>query len=138
MLLICREIKEFLQFILLNTPILWNFIVSLVKILEMYDNPQITKARSVNFKLGIKEFSAELGMWVGISEAIRLFPICINYLFILLKNSFFTFLYTNSLKDINDNNNISLKVNDKKGSGKDNEDRFYEWLAGIIDGDGCF
>lgn len=75
---------------------------------------------------------------VGISEAIRLLPIYINYLFILLKNSFFTFLYTNSLKDINDNNNISIKVNDKKKSVKDNEERFYEWLAGIIDGDGCF
>ena len=110
----------------------------------MYDNPQITKARSENFKLGIKEFS-ELGMWVGISEAIRLLSIYINYLFILLKNSFLTFLYTkvNSLKD-NDNNNISSKVNDKKESscgpaaGKDNEERFYEWLAGIIDGDGYF
>jgi len=110
----------------------------------MFDNPQITKARSENFKLGIKEFS-ELGMWVGISEAIRLLSIYRNYLFILLKNSFFTFLYTkvNSLKD-NDNNNISIKVNDKKESScgpagrKDNEARFYEWLAGIIDGNGYF
>lgn len=33
---------------------------------------------------------------------------------------------------------MSIKVNDKKKSGKDNEERFYEWLAGIIDGDGCF
>lgn len=79
-------------------------------------------------------------MLVGISEAIRLLPIYIKYLFILLKNSFYTFLYTksSSLKDINDNNNMSIKVNDKKKSGKDNEERFYEWLAGIIDGDGCF
>ena len=37
----------------------------------MYDNPQITKARSEIFKLGIKEFF-ELSMLVGISEAIRL------------------------------------------------------------------
>jgi hypothetical protein len=67
-------------------------------------------------------------MLVGISEAIRLLPIYIKYLFILLKNSFYTFLYTksSSLKDINDNNNMSIKVNDKKKSGKDNEERFYE------------
>jgi len=35
----------------------------------MYNNPQITKARSENFQLGIKEFF-ELSMLVGISEAI--------------------------------------------------------------------
>lgn len=87
---------------------------------------------------------------VGISEAIRLLPtfsIYIKYLFILFKNSLFTFFNTpdifqerlrSSLKDINDSENISIKVNDKKESGKDNEERFCEWLAGIIDGDGCF
>ena len=55
-MLLCREIKEFLEFILLNTQILWDFIISLVKILVVYKNPQITKAQSVNFKLEIKEF----------------------------------------------------------------------------------
>ena len=40
---ICRKIKEFIQFILLGTPIPWDKI-SLVKILVTYDNPQITKA----------------------------------------------------------------------------------------------
>lgn len=112
----------------------------------MYDNPQITKARSENFKLGIKEFS-ELSMLVGISEAIRLLStlsINILYLFYLLKYSLknFNFLYTKSLNDIDNNDEISINVNiDNKLSiytGKDNEERFYEWLAGIIDGDGCF
>lgn len=133
---ICREIKEFLQFILLNTLVLWNYKVSLVKILVMYDNPQITKARSVNFKLGIKKFF-ELSMLVGISEAIRLlstFTIYIKDFFILFKNSL---LYTNALKDMCDNKNTSIKVNHKNAYGKDDE-RFYEWLAGVIDGDGCF
>ena len=37
----------------------------------MYDNPQVTKAQSENFKLEIKEFF-KLSMLVGISEAIRL------------------------------------------------------------------
>ena len=102
----------------------------------MYDNPQITKARSEIFKLEIKEFF-ELSMLVGISEAIRLlsiFTIYIKNLFILFKNSLF--LYTSSLKDIGDKENRSVKVNDKKTYGKD--ERFYEWLAGVIDGDGCF
>jgi len=122
---------------LLNTPIVWNFIISLVKILVIYDNPQITKARSENFKLGIKEFF-ELCMLVGISEAIRLlstFTKYIKILFILFKNSLF--LNTNSLKDTCDKENRSTKVYDKKASGKKDE-RFYEWLAGVIDGDGCF
>jgi len=97
------------------------------------------------------------------------FSTYIKYLFILFKNSLFTFLYTrqnssliNGLArasdDINDNDNISKEghpvpphlfyeeqpLNDKKegaprsSTGKDNEERFYEWLAGVIDGDGCF
>ena len=103
----------------------------------MYDNPQITKARSENFQLRIKEFF-ELSMLVGISEAIRLlstFTIYIKDFFISFKNSLF--LYTNSLKDICDKENISTKVYYKKASGKHDE-RFFEWLAGVIDGDGCF
>ena len=131
---ICRKIKEFLEFILLNTPIVWNYIVSLVKILVMYDNPQITKARSKNFQLGIKEFF-ELSMLVGISEAIRLLStFTIKDFFMFFKNSF---LDTNSLKDICDKENKPTKVYDKKSYGKQDE-RFFEWLAGVIDGDGCF
>ena len=102
----------------------------------MYDNPQITKARSKNFQLGIKEFF-ELSMLVGISEAIRLlstFTIYIKDFFMFFKNSF---LNTNSLKDMCDKENRSTKVYDKKSSEKHDE-RFFEWLAGVIDGDGCF
>jgi hypothetical protein len=98
----------------------------------MYDNPQITKARSENFKLGIKEFS-KLCMLVGISEAIRLLPtflINIKYLFYLFKYSLqkFRFLYTKSLNDINDNDKLS-NVNENKGSinsENNNEENFYE------------
>ena len=65
-----------------------EFRVSLVKILVIYDDPQITKARSEYFKPGIKEFTG-LCMLVGISEAIRLWSIffnTLNYLFMLIKN----------------------------------------------------
>ena len=50
----------------------------------MYNNPQVTKAQSKNFKLEIKEFF-KLSMLVGTSEAIRLlstFLISTFYLFI--------------------------------------------------------
>lgn len=107
----------------------------------MYDNPQVTKAQSENFKLRITEFF-KLSMWVGISEAIRLWSIMplmgIVYLF---KYSFqyFIFLCKESINDIinidevdtNNKDNISLPKKDK-------DERFYEWLAGFIDGDGCF
>ena len=67
------------------------------------NNPPITKAPSNIYMLYLKSktsLSKRLSMWVGISEAIRLFS---------------------TKKDI--------KLSDKN---------FSQWLAGIIDGDGCF
>ena len=67
------------------------------------NNPPITKAPSNLYMLYLKfktSLSKRLSMWVGISEAIRLFP---------------------TEKDI--------KLSDKK---------FSQWLAGVIDGNGCF
>ena len=55
--------------LLLNT--LNNFVLFFVKILAILDNPLITNARSVSYKLRITEFSS-LSMQVGISEAICL------------------------------------------------------------------
>lgn len=102
----------------------------------MYDNPQVTKAQSENFKLGIKEFF-KLSMWVGTSEAICLFSIFLN-IFFIFKSSFLNHIYlckqsiNNDVIDIQINNdNINLPK-------KDRDERFFEWLAGFIDGDGCF
>ena len=67
------------------------------------NNPPITKALSLTHRLSFKSktsLSIRLSMWVGISEAIRLFS---------------------TEKDI--------KLSDKK---------FSQWLAGVIDGNGCF
>ena len=67
------------------------------------NNPPITKAPSNAYVLYLKSkasLSKRLSMWVGISEAIRLFS---------------------TKKDI--------KFSDIK---------FSQWLAGVIDGDGCF
>ena len=69
------------------------------------NNPPITKAPSNAGMLYLKSktsLSKRLSMWVGISEAIRLFS---------------------TKKD------IKLSESEKK---------FSQWLAGIIDGDGCF
>lgn len=70
------------------------------------------------------------------------FSINIKYFFYLFKYSLqnIKFLYTKSLSDINDNDKIPVNE-DNKGSinsEKDNGERFYEWLAGVIYGDGCF
>jgi len=155
---------------------IWKFIVSLVKILEIYDNPQITKTRSEYFKPGIKEF-IRLSMLVGISEAIRLWSTLLYPLKYLIKNSsflilikyFFIFLFSpkklitkasnyvsfyttaSSLKENGftkiekpDNHEINEEYEDSNYSDQSNNnqenknEKFLEWLAGIIDGDGCF
>jgi len=44
----------------------------------------------------------------------------------------------NVLDEQDGNYNGNKDVPDKGSPRKDNDERFYEWLAGIIDGDGCF
>jgi len=82
---ISRKIKEFKQFILLNTTIIKKLAlqISSVKILVKYDNPQVTKAQSENFKLGIIEFF-KLSMLVGISETICLLSTLLKDTFLFL------------------------------------------------------
>lgn len=124
---ICRKVKGLIQFILLDTPIKWNKFSS-VKILVTYDNPQITKAQSENFKLVIKEFF-KLSMLVGISEAI-----C------LLSTFSFQDFCEKSTNDVLNYDKITTQVNKNNINlpKKDKNERFFEWLAGFIDGDGCF
>lgn len=67
------------------------------------NNPPITKAPNLTYVLNLKSktsLSKRLSMWVGISEAIRLFS---------------------TQRD--------TRLSDTK---------FSQWLAGVIDGDGCF
>ena len=181
---ISRKLYPFLG-ILLSTPFDWIFIISIVKILVIYDNPQITKTRSENFKPYIKEFIG-LSMLVGISEAICLWSILfftnylsiltINFCFLLISFKYYYTLYLENLiiklnyvlfhadtlseklvlkikeldnPEINEEDSINDEVdeNDEEGDnvpepshnfeGEENV-RFFEWLAGIIDGDGCF
>lgn len=81
-------------------------------------------------------------MLVGISEAIRLlstFLISTPYLIIYsLQNMIF--LCKESIDDITNSDEIDTKIHIENINlpKKDKDERFYEWLAGFIDGDGCF
>ena len=67
------------------------------------------------------------------------FLISLIYLF---KYSFqnIIFLCKESIKDIINNDDIDTNINKDNINllKKDSDERFYEWLAGFIDGDGCF
>jgi len=61
------------------------------------------------------------------------------FIYILSPKSYF-FLCKKSIDDIKDKDKISIQINEdnKNYSRKDNEERFYEWLAGFIDGMAVF
>jgi len=89
-------------------------------------NPPITKAPNfINLKSKIKK-SIRLSMWVGISEAIRLLSTQKFDNLDLVDNS----ISSEIIEDTNIKNE-NLKDSDKNKV-------FNEWLAGLIDGDGCF
>ena len=150
---ICRKLKNcFINSLLLNTKNVSNTMYSfLVKILIMLSNPQITKARSENFKSKII-INFLLSMWVGISEAIRLLSTSLIKTYIYLNEILFKYsrpiikiisnkITSNSMHhktNIYINNNHISKSNNIKINNKDNNNKFNEWLAGLIDGDGCF
>jgi NADH:ubiquinone oxidoreductase subunit 4 (subunit M) len=87
---------------------------------------------------------------VGISEAIRLILICfflkrqINYLlyfvFVLIQiiRSFRLKVYYSVYNKIKYDDRIQFSTNSYSGSIISKPDPFFEWLAGVIDGDGYF
>jgi uncharacterized membrane protein len=95
----------------------------------MYDNPQITKAQSDNFKLEIIEFF-KLSMLVGISEAIRLLSTFLINIFYLLKHSLENLLFVSkeSINEVIENYEIDKQVNKINTNlpKKDSDERFYE------------
>ena len=93
------------------------------------NNPLITKAPQLSFSTGKSQtsLSKRLSMQVGISEAIRLFstnsiPGGAN---LFKNNECFASLWPEAQR---------AKANKKSND----EIKFNEWLAGVIDGDGCF
>lgn len=154
---ICREFKNYyINSLLQNTKNISNIMYSfLVTNFVVLNNPQITKARSENFKSEIINFFG-LCMLVGISEAIRLLS---TYLLLTIRSHvlYLWFLFikirVNMLTNIN--SVTSSPIESKGGQGLDTTNtstsnsnnaidgdyankKFNEWLAGLIDGDGCF
>ena len=142
---ICRNFKNwYINLILLNTnkmlinTQLKEFCFFLVKILVLLKNPQITKARSKNFKLRIKKFFFELSMLVGISEAIRLWlKKLIAYIRLIILDSNIILKKLKILAIVNDSA-ILYCGGLFLGKGELVSFKFKEWLGGFIDGNGSF
>ena len=98
-----------------NIYIIWG---SKVKIIINFNNSQVTKA---------------FNSLVGTSEAIRLLS---KYYLFKIKNSIFFCLVQISSKKVFNRSNLIMNHPLNLGSNKDN--KFKEWLAGLIDGDGSF
>ena len=128
-----------------NTRNVSNKIYSvLVKIFVYINNPQITNARVILLSKSKIRYFFGLSMSVGISEAIRLLltiinrnihyilKICIYELFIPQN----VYLYASPKFSGTTGGIISIK--EHKFNEGSNENPLNEWLAGVIDGDGCF
>lgn len=106
---------------------LWSVLVT--KFVFSY-NPQITKARILyRFKSNIT-LNSGLSMLVGISEAICL----LFFSYPLFRKDKFVSLLNNLSYGTQNYKNLTTKLVVPNDSNK----IFNQWLAGLIDGDGCF
>lgn len=161
---ICRELlkswkffllkkKFFMNYKLQNTMNISNKIYSfLVKIFVINNNPQITKARIISLSIFRIIYFFEFSMLVGISEAIRLLLtkyICFVFLYsfnlvFIFKIWLFSYynkkngLLFNNIKYSGITKDIFTKLEKNIYHNNDISNSFNEWLAGVIDGDGCF
>ena len=119
-----------------NTKNVSNIIYSfLVKIFVLNNNPQITKARIIFLSKFKIIYFFELSMLVGISEAIRLLLTYYINLIILIKFKYLRYLLKNTIICKIKCSGFSPEILSYLGK---KENSFNEWLAGVIDGDGCF
>ena len=148
------NVIQLLLFKIQNTMNVSNkFYSFLVKIFVCFNNPQITKARIIEFELSKYEiiYFFVLSMLVGISEAIRLLLtffiklIAINLinLYFFIKKNIILFKYSQTFffSDIKYSgfiHDISFNTEQNKRINERSSNPFNEWLAGVIDGDGCF
>lgn len=112
---ICRELESF---ICSTKSFIYKFIYRLVKIYIWFSHPQETKARYISICITFNSsIYKKWSMWVGFSEAIRMFS-------------------TNFTREIS--TTISTRISTKKstGWGKSPNNKFNEWLAGVIDCNG--
>lgn len=106
------------KFVYYQIYVLIIHMLVLVKIFVYYYNPQITKARIFNIYKSNITLNSGLSMLVGISEAIR-------SLFLHWKSQKF-------------HSSFSFIIRNHSSSSKKEDIIFNQWLAGLIDGDGCF
>jgi len=99
----------------------WKAVIVKIFVFALNYNPQITNAH-IFYKIYkfFYHIIKKLSMLVGISETIRLL-ICQNFL--KFNNNLFNSQSVNQ--------NIGIKLLGE-------EEKFNQWLAGLIDGDGCF
>jgi hypothetical protein len=128
-----------------------DFIIVKVKIFAYYYNPQITKARIIIIMYNLYKsnitLNCGLSMLVGISEAICLLFFKLNLRTDLLKT--IKLVYNNQIKLFFNkfnrkpvifiiSRNYSNLSNKNVSNINDSDIIFNQWLAGLIDGDGCF
>ena len=135
-------LKIWLTYIQNTKNISNNFYSFLVKIFVLNNNPQITKAQIIFLsKLKIINFF-ELSMLVGISEAIRLLLAnifnLINYIKLKILTYIPKYIIISKIKYSGFNNGIPSYHEKSENYNQLSSNPFNEWLAGIIDGDGCF
>lgn len=91
------------------------------------NNPQVTNARVLTALKLAKQ--AKLRTLVGTSETIRLLLIIFFSFFLFAVLDSNNFLFSSLLLSFSSSSTLSAE---------EKENRFNEWLGGLIDGDGCF
>ena len=136
--------------IYLNLKNLINLVVFtkvLVKNFVYTYNPQITNARIFNIYKSKITLNRGLSMLVGISEAICLLFFKFNFIFFINNNKNFNkiiFPLTSSktigtrFRQIKHFVTLSFSICNNKKKTNEKDIIFNQWLAGLIDGDGCF
>ena len=156
---ICRKILKVINYFILPFKIQNTMKISnnndysfLVKKFVFINNPQITNSRIQMLSKFKTIYFFELSMIVGISEAIRsLLTICyiliskniLNLLInlkieLLLSNYLNMNISSRVIYQLPIGNGIINLIEIKEGNKESPIDPFNEWLAGVIDGDGCF
>ena len=116
--------------ITINISDLTNIFRYYTKYIVLYANPNIVKSYLKEFNQQITKYKQFMFNKVGISETTRIYKIFDHLLYI--KNSIIQ--YKNILiKDL-----IVPTEEISNNTSKDNQERFNQWLAGLIDGDGYF
>ena len=142
-----EKISACITIYFLNIVKVLAILLVLVKNFFYSYNPQITKARIFYIYKSKITLNSGLSMLVGISEAIRL--LFFNYIIFILQRKLlliikfykynFIFKYGKNLfSKIIQNKLFFTNYSNNSSIPNENSIIFNQWLAGLIDGDGCF